>query len=217
MAELVRFHFDPRCPWCWQTSRWARQLEGLGEIELEWGVFSLEVVNLKEGEELTNPVSGPALRTAILIRDRIGRKAIGPFYEALGTRLWHVTPPPTPEEMPDAVRDALKEAGLDPTLCDDALADPTTWDAVRAEHDDVVSRHGAFGVPTLVLDGGEGPAIFGPVIAELPSDADAVELWRHSAWLARYPNVYEIKRNRDKSPDVPVMEYYRAQRANRSS
>jgi hypothetical protein len=215
MAELVRFHFDPRCPWCWQTSRWARQLEGLGEVELEWGVFSLEVVNLKEGEELTDPASGPALRTAILIRDRLGRKAIGPFYEALGQRLWHQPPPPGAAEMPDAVRAALQEAGLDPTLCDDALADPGTWDAVRAEHDDVVARHGAFGVPTIVLDGGEGPAIFGPVIAELPTDADAVELWRHTAWLARYPNVYEIKRNRDKAPDVPAMEHLMAQRARR--
>ena len=217
MAELVRFHFDPRCPWCWQTSRWARQLEALGEIELEWGVFSLEIVNLKEGEELTNPVSGPALRTAVLIRDRLGRKAIGPFYEALGNRLWHEVPPPRPDEMVEAVRGALREAGLDPTLCDEALADPTTWDQVKAEHDDVVTRHGAFGVPTIVLDGGDGPAIFGPVIAELPDGVDAIDLWRHTAWLARYPNVYEIKRNRDKAPDVPVVAWNREQRAKQGS
>jgi hypothetical protein len=215
MAELVRFHFDPRCPWCWQTSRWARQVERLGEIELEWGVFSLEVVNLKDGEELTNAVSGPALRTAILIRDRLGRKAIGPFYEALGNRLWHEVPPPEAAELADAVRRALKEVGLDPTLCDEAMADPTTWDQVVAEHNDVVSRFGAFGVPTMILDGGDGPAIFGPVIAQLPSDKDAVELWRHTAWLARYENVYEIKRNRTTPPDLPVMAWRLEQRAQR--
>ena len=52
--EPVKFHFDPLCPWCYQTSRWARRLEELGEITLEWGVFSLEVVNLEElaAEEL---------------------------------------------------------------------------------------------------------------------------------------------------------------------
>ena len=48
MAEPVRFHLDPRCPWCWQTSRWAVRLEELGEIELDWGVFSLELVNLPD-------------------------------------------------------------------------------------------------------------------------------------------------------------------------
>ncbi|MGE0795057.1 MAG: DsbA family protein [Acidimicrobiia bacterium] len=217
MAELVRFHFDPRCPWCWQTSRWARQLERLGEIEVEWGVFSLEVVNRKEGDELTNPVSGPALRTAVAIRDRLGRKAIGPFYEALGNRLWHQVPPPDGDGMVDAVRESLVEAGLDPALCDDALADPGTWDQVVTEHDDVVGRVGAFGVPTIVLDGGAGPAIFGPVVAELPTDEDAVELWRHTAWLARYENLYEIKRNRTKAPDVPVMAWRMEQRAKREA
>jgi protein-disulfide isomerase-like protein with CxxC motif len=47
--DAVRFHFDPICPWCYQTSRWAKRLEQLGEIELDWGLFSLEVVNLKDG------------------------------------------------------------------------------------------------------------------------------------------------------------------------
>jgi predicted DsbA family dithiol-disulfide isomerase len=212
MAELVRFHFDPRCPWCWQTSRWARQLERLGEIDVEWGAFSLEIVNLKEGEELTNPVSGPALRTSMLIRDRHGRRAIGPFYEALGTRIWHEPPPPEPEEMHEAVRAALVTAGLDGGLVDEAMDDPGTWAAVRAEHDGVVTRVGAFGVPTIVLDGGEGPAIFGPVIAELPGDEEAVELWRHTSWLVRNPNFSELKRNRTRAADVPTIAWRRAQR-----
>src|ERR1700688_1058474 len=88
--EHVKFHFDPRCPWCYQTSRWARRLEELGEIELEWGVFSLEVVNLKEGMDRRefDARSGPALRTAVTIRDSLGAKAIGPFYAALGRRVW---------------------------------------------------------------------------------------------------------------------------------
>jgi hypothetical protein len=52
--EVVKFHFDPICPWCYQTSRWAKRLEQLGEIELDWGLFSLEVVNLEEGLILAN-------------------------------------------------------------------------------------------------------------------------------------------------------------------
>jgi hypothetical protein len=61
----------------------------------------------------------------------------------------------------------------------------------------------SFGVPTLVLDGGDGPAIFGPVITEPPtSDSDAVELLRHVVWLARYPGFAELKRERDALPDL---------------
>jgi protein-disulfide isomerase-like protein with CxxC motif len=217
MAELVRFHFDPRCPWCWQTSVWARQLERLGVVDLEWGVFSLEIVNLKEGDELTNPVSGPALRTAIAIRETEGRRAIGPFYAALGQRLWYQVPPPGPDEMVEAVRASLEEAGLDPGLVDKAMADEATWEAVVDEHRSVVDRFGAFGVPTIILDGGDGPAIFGPVVADELDDAMAIDLWHHTEWLVRNDTFSELKRSRTKQPALPViawrMEQRRAQQA----
>lgn len=48
MTERVCFFFDPICPWCYQTSRWARRLEELGVVELDWGVFSLESVRQRE-------------------------------------------------------------------------------------------------------------------------------------------------------------------------
>ena len=85
--DVVRFHFDPICPWCYQTSRWAKRVEQLGEIELDWGLFSLEVVNLKDGVDPRElqARSGPALRTATLIRQRKGGVAIGPFYTASAT------------------------------------------------------------------------------------------------------------------------------------
>ena len=88
--ETVKFHFDPLCPWCYQTSRWARRLEELGELELDWGVFSLEVVNLPDDDDprQLEARAAPALRTAIVIRDQAGSRAIGPFYAALGRRIW---------------------------------------------------------------------------------------------------------------------------------
>lgn len=211
--EHVKFHFDPLCPWCYQTSRWARRLEELGEVELEWGVFSLEVVNLEEGKDPgeLEARSAPALRTATAIRDSVGTKAIGPFYAALGRRIWEEPPPP--DDTVGAVRAALEDAGLDPGLCDKALADDTSWDAVLAEHDALIARTGSFGVPTIVLDAGEGPAIFGPVISELPDDDDAVTLWRHTVGLMRYGNFSELKRARALPPDLPTAAWYREERA----
>ena len=210
--ERVRFHFDPICPWCYQTSRWAKRLEALGEIELDWGLFSLEVVNAEDGTDLKGlqPRSGPALRTAIVIRDKAGSLAIGPYYTALGRRIWEQSPPE--QDMAAAVRGPLVEVDLDAAWCDEALADPATWDAVLDEHNALVERTRSFGVPTIILDGGDGPAIFGPVISAVPSDEDAIELWRHVSWLVRHENFSEVKRDRPSPPQLPAMDWYRAQR-----
>jgi predicted DsbA family dithiol-disulfide isomerase len=210
--ERIRFHFDPICPWCYQTSRWAKRLEQLGEIELDWGLFSLEVVNAAEGTDLAGlqARSGPALRTAIVIRDQAGRAAIGPYYTALGRRIWEQSRPEP--DMATAVRGALVELHLDAAWCDEALADPATWDAVLDEHNALVERTHSFGVPTIILDGGDGPAIFGPVISALPSDEDALELWRHVTWLVRHESFSELKRDRPSPPQLPAMDWYRAQR-----
>jgi protein-disulfide isomerase-like protein with CxxC motif len=215
--DRVRFHFDPLCPWCYQTSRWAIRLEQLGEIELAWGLFSLEVVNAAEGTDprTLEARSGPALRTAIRIREKAGAGAVGPFYTALGRRIWEQAPPE--QDMATAVRGALAEIDLDPAWCDEALGDPASWDAVLDEHNALVERTHSFGVPTIILDGGEGPAIFGPVISTLPSDDDAVELWRHVSWLARYENFSELKRDRPQPPDLPAMAWRLARRAEKGA
>jgi 2-hydroxychromene-2-carboxylate isomerase len=210
--DKVKFHFDPRCPWCYQTSRWVRRLEELGEVEADWGIFSLEVVNLPEGGDprTLEAVSGPALRTAIVIRDKEGSRAIGRFYAALGKRIWEQAPPA--EDMLLAIRESLVEAGFEESYLDQALGDPTTWDRVLEEHTALVTNTRSFGVPTIVLDGGEGPAIFGPVISQMPNDADGVELWRHVSWLARYENFSELKRDRTIPNDLPAAEWRRLQR-----
>jgi hypothetical protein len=107
----------------------------------------------------------------------------------------------------DGIRASLKDVGADPSLLDEALADHGTWEAVVQEHEALVSRTGAFGVPTIVLDDGEGPAIFGPVIYDVPDDDKTIELWRHSIWLVRYGNFAELKRGRGGLPELPAMEY----------
>lgn len=202
MAERVRFHFDPICPWCYQTSRWARRLEELGVIELDWGLFSLELQNRDdEPEELAaaHARSERGLRTAIAVRDAGGPGAVGPFYEHLGRRVHELG---EALDDPATVEGALEDAGLDPALCLQAWEDPSTVERVAAEHRELCERTRSFGVPTIVLDGGDGPAMFGPVIAEVPGDDDAVALWEHTSWLTRYGNFAELKRDRVDAPDL---------------
>jgi predicted DsbA family dithiol-disulfide isomerase len=215
-VETIRFHFDPRCPWCYQTSRWASRLEELDEVSIDWALFSLEVVNRAEGvDPLTiDARSGPSLRTASLLRERAGREAVGALYHAFGKRVWQSDVPMEVDDL-QGIRDSLLEIGADAQVLDEALTDRGTWEAVVQEHEALVSRTGAFGVPTIVLDGGEGPAIFGPVIYELPDDEKTVELWHHTAWLVRNGNFAELKRGRGRLPDLPAMEYRVRQYAER--
>jgi predicted DsbA family dithiol-disulfide isomerase len=210
--EKVKFYFDPRCPWCYQTSRWIRRLEELGEVEADWGVFSLEVVNLEEGKDPRelNATSGPALRTAIVIKEKEGSRAIGRFYAALGKRIWEQAPPA--EDALGAIHEALAEAGLDPSMCDQAMDDPSTWDEVLKEHAALVENTRSFGVPTIALVDTPGAVIFGPVISKMPSDDDGVELWRHVSWLARYENFSELKRDRTIPNDLPAAVWRRRER-----
>lgn len=204
-AELVRFYFDPICPWCYQTSRWIRRLAELGFVEVDWAVLSLAVTNAgsQETSAKGHDRSERALRTAVAVRKRYGYQAVGELYAHFGRRV-HERGEPLDE--PATVEAALADAGLDPALCEKAMSDDGTMRAVEAEHRALVERHPelgpAMGVPTIVLDGGEGPAMFGPVISTMPSDDDAVELWRHTSWLVRHEAFAELKRDRTDVTDL---------------
>lgn len=203
MKEVIQFSFDPRCPWCYQTSRWALRLEELGHVELRWGVFCLELNNFEGPHEEFDPVpstSAPALRTAVLVRDTQGHAACGRFYAAVSRRYFFDL-----EDLsdPEVIRAALGDAQLDPALCARALGDDATWKQVLDEHDRLVRETGAFGVPTLRVGDGEGRAMFGPVISELPSDDEAVELFEHTLWLLKNDNFHELKGGRPSLPDLP--------------
>ena len=198
------------------TSKWVNQLVELGEVEvIDWRGFSLELVN--GGEESIDAAgeyrAGPALRTVIAVRDAAGGEAVGRFYHALDMRTWEGS---ENVRSPDTIRGALADAGLDPSLYDVALTDPETWNEVVAGHRAVVEEIGAFGVPTIRLDGGQGPGIFGPVISRVPSAPDAVELWRHVVWLVRSDNFWELKRHRSVDPDLEGFRRRKAEREARA-
>jgi predicted DsbA family dithiol-disulfide isomerase len=211
--EEIRFYVDPRCPWCYQTSRWARRLEALGEVRIDWRPFSLEVVNKgDEGRRAPDSGSAPALRLLSTVRSLAGAEAAGRFYASIAGAVHEHG---AAVDDPGALADALVAAGVDADIASGVLANPATWDAVLAEHDAVVQEHRAFGVPTIVLAIGE--VMFGPIIVSVPDDAEAVELWRHFTWLTRNRNFAELKRNRAGSPDLESVRRARERRAKESA
>ncbi|MGH8908362.1 MAG: DsbA family protein [Egibacteraceae bacterium] len=195
MTERIRFHFDPICPWCYRTARWIWRLVELGEVEADWAVFSLARANEanSEGRTRRHERSEQALRTMIAVRRSHGRPAVGAFYRQLGQRV-HELGEPVEETV--TIKGALADAGLDVTLCEHVMSDDGIKAALDAEHWALIDHTRSFGVPTVVLDGGDGPAIFGPVISALPSDEDAVQLLRATSWLARHEAFAELKRDR---------------------
>lgn len=202
-VEQVAFHFDPLCPWCYQTSRWIKQLEAAGDLEVTWDVFSLAIQN-HEGDmaDFDVDVRGgiKALRTCVHVRDRDGNDALGRFYSALGDAR-HLQARDLADHA--VIEEALETAGLPTNRLAEALADPASFDRLLSDHRALVERTRAFGVPAIVLDGGAGPAIFGPVISNPPVDIDeARQLWTHATWLTRYENFSELKRDRLVEPDL---------------
>ena len=188
----VRFHFDPRCPWAWESSKWIREVERIRDVEVEWAFFSLEEQNKPETSPLREPKARgtAALRTLALVRRTEGNGATGSLYRAIGERLH--------EQREDftlhLVRNALEDVGLKPELVDEALGDDVTIKEISEEHYAVASSVGCFGVPTIVLPTGE--AMFGPVVSGAPTGEAAGELWDHFEWLTRQGYFFEMKRER---------------------
>jgi hypothetical protein len=87
---------------------------------------------------------------------------------------------------------------MDPDLVDAAIADPSTHDEVRAEHQRVVDANG-YGVPTLFFP--DGQCLFGPVLVDPPTGDAAVRLWDAVVAWTEFPYLYELQR-----PKTPVDE-----------
>lgn len=191
MTERIRFHFDPLCPWAWQSFKWIREVEAVRDIQIEWRLFSLYQVNDKS-EKLRDPEAkgSSALRTlALLIRQR-ENAAVASLYRAIGERVHDGGD----EFSNETVRKALVDVGLDEELVQEALDDDTTVDLVLADHNRAVDEVGCFGVPTIILPSGKG--MFGPVVTVAPTGEEAGEMWDHVRWLIEHDEFFEIKRER---------------------
>lgn len=195
--ERINFHFDPLCPWAWITSRWAARMVELGEIEIDWRLFSLGVVHVPEGEPIPDgPVgySGPALRLLALARRLRGNLGVSQLYTELGTAA-HIHGERLTEQQ--VLERAWERAGFDPVDLEASDPDHDLWQDVLGDHRAAVAACQAFGVPTVVLDGGDGPGMFGPVLTEVPSDGEGRELLRDVIRMTRRGYFFEIKRDRE--------------------
>lgn len=199
----INFHFDPLCPLAWRTALWVREVRALRPVDIQWRLFSLEIVNRKEGVEpdYVDGYGWAALRALAHARRQKGNEAVEKLYIALGNAQ-HGRKENIRERS--VVEACAQQAGFAPNFVEAALADERTIRDVQADHEEAVKRYHAFGVPTIAFEG-SNVGFYGPIIHTVPYGEEAAELWDYTAWALRQPNLFELKRDRSQVQWGPVL------------
>jgi 2-hydroxychromene-2-carboxylate isomerase len=192
------FWFDPLCPFAWVTSRWIGEVEAVRDIETQWHVMSLAVLN--EGRDL-EPAYRESMdnawgmvRVIIAAREEHGPQVIKPLYDAMGTLIHNQGE----KDRAQVISKALAECGLPASLADAATTDAYDQQ-LRASHEEGISLVGQdVGTPVVAFN---GTAFFGPVLTRIPRGEEAGRIWDATTTIAAYPHFFELKRSRTESPE----------------
>jgi hypothetical protein len=211
----LHFYFDPVCPFAWMTSKWVRMVAAERDYRVDWRFISLRILNahidyaahFPPNYEEGHTAGLRLLRAVARVRAEHGREAVGPLYEAIGTRIFDTSRDIDPLSASDqgsqrTLEPLLRDVGL-PTDLAAALDDETFDEVIRAETEEALALTGRdVGTPILHFQPPGGTAFFGPVISRLPSADDAGKLWDHVIGLASFGGFAEIKRSLRERPQL---------------
>jgi hypothetical protein len=211
----LHFYFDPVCPFAWMTSKWVRMVAAQRDYRVDWRFISLRILNahidyaahFPPDYEEGHTAGLRLLRVAARVRAGQGRDAVGPLYQAIGTRIFDTSREVDPLSAPgqgsrQMLEPLLHDVGL-PVEFVDALEDTSLDDEIRGETEEALALTGRdVGTPILHFQPPGGTAFFGPVISRLPSADDAGALWDHVISLASFPGFAEIKRSLRERPQL---------------
>lgn len=211
--SVVEYHFDVMCPFAYQTSKWIREVRRLTGLSIEWRFFSLEEINRREGKkhpwEREWSYGWSMMRIGALLR-RESMDDLDRWYERAGRALHEEGYKP---HEPDVARHLLDELDLDPGVVDRAIADPSTHDDVRREHERVVAS-GGYGVPTMyfpeyLTEIGQPECLFGPVVLDPPMGDAALRLWELTVGWLEFPYLFELQRPKNPHHGAVIVDRLR--------
>ena len=201
----VDFHFDPLCPYAYQTSKWIRAVREQIGIEISWRFFSLEEINRVEGKkhpwEREWTFGWSLMRVGAMLR-RSSMDDLDRWYERIGRALHEEGLRP---HRPEVARELLAELGFDPAIVDAAIADDTTNDEVLAEHRRGTEAAG-YGAPTLFFG---DHCLFGPVVVNPPLDAAAVRLWEAVTAGVEFPDLFEWQQPKTRERERRITDVFK--------
>ena len=171
------------------------------EIQVNWKFFSLKLINqdreVPQNYQMLHEIGLKALRVAAAVRREFGNEGVAKIYTAMGARYHHDE---GDIDEPSALAEILQSCGLPASLA--AAAENESLDKdIQADMDQAIAKAGTdVGVPQIVLDGGQGPGFFGPVMSPAPTGEAALKFWDAIIAAGSLPGFFELKRTREVGP-----------------
>ena len=132
MSDKVDFWFDPLCPWAWMTSRWMGEVQQRRDVEVDWRIISLGILNENnpDNHHHGHDESMWMVRVIQAAAQAHGDEYRKKLYDAMGTR-WHVQGYGDEKKLVETIAESLEEVGLPAELIE--AKDSTDFDAALRE------------------------------------------------------------------------------------